>query len=393
MKLLVKTGIYYLVTTVVLFAAGGVLFYFSLQNIINESVTEHLYVVKAQVISYAEKNGAVPPESPVGTDKIAFVQTDQPEKEEIRDTTIYDTKDKEYMLYRTLIFPVKAGEKYFSAILRKPLLESDDLIESIAWLLGILAGVLLVALFVLNRWLSKKMWNPFYETIAVLKKFDLGKKETVRFSPVNISEFRILNEEIQKMMEKIQLDYRNLKEFTENASHEIQTPLAIIRSKLELMVQAEDLSAEQMKQVQDIYESTNRLSKLNQSLLLLAKIENRQFHETQSIKLHELIAAKLSQFEEMIAFKNIRLTSALSDGEKVELKMNTQLADILISNIIGNAIKHNINGGNILIELKNNSLLVSNSGNPLSIAAEKVFDRFQKGTDSNDSAGLGLAIV
>ena len=300
-------------------------------------------------------------------------------------------EDEELQPYRTLTFSAKAGEKFYSASISRPLVESDDLIESIAYSLSILTGILLLVLFLLNWFLSKKMWKPFYKTLDELKKFDLNKKEIMILPQVKISEFKILNEEIKKMTDKIQKDYKNLKEFTENASHEIQTPLAIIRSKLELMIQSENLPEEQIKSIREIYESVNRLSKLNQSLLLLAKIENRQFHQEQIIDLKNLIEKKINHLEELIDMKGIKIERIFSDS--LQINMNTQLADILLSNIIGNAIRHNISDGKIIIELKNNSLIISNTGSSLETSTEKLFERFQKASASSESVGLGLSIV
>jgi len=393
MKLLTKTGLYYLCITLILFAASGLLFYFSLRNIINENISENLSGTKEQVQQYVQQFNRLPTSSTIGSDVLFFTPASQPVKDEMKDTFLYNSYEEESLPYRQLVFSVQTNEGISKVTARKPLMESDDLIESIFTSLGILAGTLLAMLFILNWWLSKNLWKPFYKTLDGLRKFDIGKKEPLNLSTTSTSEFIILNEEIQKMIKKIRNDYQNLKEFTENASHEIQTPLAIIRSKLELMIQSENIPQEQMKMIQDVYESTNRLSKLNQSLLLLAKIENRQFHETQNVDFKNLIEKKLEQFEDMIAFKNILLSPALPKGEGVALKMNAQLADILLSNIIGNAIRHNINGGKIIIELTNKSLTVSNSGNLLEIPSEKLFERFQKGTSSSESVGLGLSIV
>jgi signal transduction histidine kinase len=390
MKLLTKTAIVYLCMTLVLFSVGGILFYYSLRSIIDENISENLEQTRDQVLVYAKKNGSLPAQSSVGSDVLIFTPADISVKEEIKDTVLYSSYEKESLPYRELVFPVKTNEGIFTAIAGKPILESDDLIESVIDSLGIVAGALLIILFLSNWILSKVLWKPFYKTLAGLKAFDIGKKEAVNFPVAGTSEFKMLNEALEKMTDKIIRDYRNLKEFTENASHEIQTPLAIIRSKLELMIQSENIPQEQMKMIQDIYESANRLSKLNQSLLLLAKIENRQFHETQSVNLKDLIEKKLDLFEDMISFKNITVDKQMVSSD---VKMNPHLADILLSNIIGNAIRHNLSGGKISIDLKNDSLSVSNTGNPLEIPSEKMFERFQKSGSSPESVGLGLSIV
>jgi signal transduction histidine kinase len=391
MKLLTKTTLWYLSMTMVLFAIGGVLFYFSLRNIMDENITENLEQTQTKVLDYVKKTGKLPEASLIGRDILNFIPADKAIQDVLKDTTIYNPYEEENLPFRELLFSVKTNDGLFTATAGTPLVESDDLIESIVNSLGIVAGILLVVLFLLNWFLSKSMWKPFHKTLDSLKTFDLSKKEALTFPTENTSEFKMLNEALGKMTEKIMSDYQSLKEFTENASHELQTPLAIIRSKLELMVQAENLSEEQVKQVQDIYESVNRLSKLNQSLLLLAKIENCQFHETQILDASALVEKKLGQLEELIDLKGIKVEKKLGPG--AEIKMNPQLADILLSNILSNAIRHNTSGGTITVEVKNNLLTVSNSGNLLEISNEKLFERFQKGTTSSESVGLGLSIV
>ena len=153
MKLLTKTGIYYLTITLILFAAGGTIFYFSLKSIINESITERIFEIKYKVDTYVKKNGTIPPDSPIEIYKVVFTPTNSPVKKELKDTLIAD-EDEEIEPYRTLIFPVKAGEQNYAVCISRPLVESDDLIESIAYSLSILTGILLIVLFLLNWFLD-----------------------------------------------------------------------------------------------------------------------------------------------------------------------------------------------------------------------------------------------
>lgn len=377
--------------SLLLFTAGGVIFYMQVKGNIDEDVTEDLYLKKDKVLQYFKDSSKIPPRRISLDDEIIFTEQSVPINEQLRDTILVNHLDEEEQPYIQLIFPAKLGDKYYSVTINKAMFESEDLIESVITSFVITAALLIVSLFVFSRLVSKSFMMPFYRTLKAMQRFEVNKNEPIKLSPVKTSEFRTLNEVIIRMTDKILSDYRNLKEFTENASHEIQTPLAIIRSKLELMIQQENLSGEQMDLLQDIYESANRLSRLNQSLLLLSKIENRQFHEEEKIDLKALIENKLSQFEEMIAYRNIIVEKHLSGSTNI--KMNLQLADILISNIIGNAIKHNINHGTIIIELGNNSLVISNSGTTSQMPIEKLFQRFQKANSSSDSAGLGLSII
>ena len=172
MKLLTKTGIYYLIITLILFGIGGTVFYNSLTSIINDSITERIYEMKDRVDYYVKKTGRIPAQSPIEMYRVVFSETDKPVKEVLKDTVMTD-EDEESQPFRALIFSVKAGGINYSASIIRPLVESDDLIESIAWSLCILAIILLVVLFLLNWWLSKNMWKPFYQTLEELKKFDL----------------------------------------------------------------------------------------------------------------------------------------------------------------------------------------------------------------------------
>jgi len=193
------------------------------------------------------------------------------------------------------------------------------------------------------------------------------------------------------MSKKLQQDYRSLKEFNENASHEIQTPLAIIKSKLELLIQNEALDEDQMRIINSVYEATNRMSRLNQGLLLISKIDNNQFPRAEKINFQQLIEKNLEHFEELISLKKIRVTVSFS--KKVEHEMNKTLAEILVSNLLSNAIRHNLEEGEISVTMDAENLTISNTGHPLTLSPGELFERFRKSDRNSESAGLGLAIV
>jgi signal transduction histidine kinase len=156
--------------------------------------------------------------------------------------------------------------------------------------------VIMAASLIINRVVLKRLWQPFYRSLDILKNFRVDKKQTMDFPSNQIDEFEFMNQTIQKTTNQAQQEYSLLKEFTENASHEMQTPLAIIRSKLDLLIQDENLSEDQSKTMQSAYSAIERLSRLNQSLLLLAKIENNQYAETTRINLTDKITEKLNAF-------------------------------------------------------------------------------------------------
>jgi signal transduction histidine kinase len=180
-----------------------------------------------------------------------------------------------------------------------------------------------------------------------------------------------------------------LKEFTENTSHELQTPLAIIKSQIELLIQADNLTEAQYKNLSKSISAINKLSKLNEALGLLAKIENSQFQATESLDLTSLIESKLSNCEHLLEIKSIEVKKKMDSSFKVE--MNSLLADILIENLINNSIKHNVQNGKINIEVNTREIKIFNTGIPLSYPTSELFQRFTK--SNSQSLGLGLSIV
>jgi signal transduction histidine kinase len=244
---------------------------------------------------------------------------------------------------------------------------------------------------VLNYFISKRIWKPFYNILDIIKDYRPGGKTVVDLSKSSISEFQNLNQVIEKLVTKVENDFVNLKQFTENASHEIQTPLAIIKNKSELLLQREDLDKEAIKEIVSIDEAATRLSKLNQALLQLMKIDNRQYQESEKMDLSGLLEIKLQKLNELIEMKNIKLKTSID--KNVFIYMNVSLAEILLSNLLNNSIKHNIFGGELIINLIPNELSIKNTGEALHIEPEKLFDRFVKESTSNESIGLGLSLV
>lgn len=390
MKLLTKTNLYYLIILLTVFSAGGVLFYFSLLSVIDENTDERLQQERARVCEFIKNKGALPPTSFMLADSVTFIPSQGKAHEQMKDTLLMDNFEGELLPYRMLMFPVSIGNDHYRAIIFKPTIESDDLIEGILWAISWILTILLTMLLLFNYFFMRNAWAPFYSTLERLRSFELSKGP-VQFERSTTKEFEELNTVLKQMTSKIADDYRNMKEFTENASHETQTPLTIIRSRLELLIQSGKLDEGQMKEIQVVYESATRLSKLNQALLLLTKIENNQFAEIQPVNLKELIEKKLTLFDDLILHKEIRVKRALQ--AELTVLMSPILADVLINNLLSNAIKHNIKGGELFVETSNDTLTISNSGSPLQLQAHELFQRFRKTNPSSDSLGLGLAIV
>lgn len=193
------------------------------------------------------------------------------------------------------------------------------------------------------------------------------------------------------MAQRVNREYNALKTFTENASHEMQTPLAIINSKLDLLIQGENINEQQMRQLHSIYNAIERLSKMTQSLLLLTKIENNQFSNTEKIMLDNTIKKKMLQFEELMAHKKL---TVIADIHPLTIDCNSALLDILLSNLLNNAIRYSNENGILSVTLKNKILSVINSSDSIALDEQEVFKRFYRNTDNKQEGnGLGLSII
>jgi signal transduction histidine kinase len=392
MKLQTKINIRFLAVTFLVFSIAGVLFYFALGRVVDQNIREMLKSRKAYITQNLQQNApsADSIESPDHTIFIKRVNSIKKYKQ-FSDTLAYDEEERELVPFRKMTFLVKSGESSYKVILLQSLLESEDLQIVIFYFMAALFGGVLLALFFLNRWLSSKAWNPFFKSLSVLNSWKIGENQTVNFDRTGISEFDQLNSTLENMMQKIQADFVNLKEFTENASHEIQTPLAIIKSKLEMVLQDKTLNDQHYQRIRAAFESAIRLSKLNEALLLLSKIENRQFVEVSEVDMCPLIQSRLEYLEELFSLKQIEVSVQLD--QKVVFILNPLLAEILINNLLSNALRHNFEKGEIIISSENQEITISNTGEGSQMDVSRLFRRFSKQTTASESNGLGLAIA
>jgi len=394
MKLLTKTSRYYVVFSVILFLIGGIIFYHLLKSIFYHQIDENLKEEKLLIEETINHSDSIPDFRSVFGHMIEVTILNKPRQkfEIIKDTSRYDTASQEINSFRFMrVENTSWKRKGYVISIYKSLRESKNLIEEIIGAVILLFLALLIMLILVNYVVVRRAWVPFYRTLASLRLYDINQDNPLRLAPTNISEFRLLNDSLKKMSDKIRYDFLNLKEFNENASHELQTPLAVIKSKLDLLIQEETLSKEQLQLITSIYESITRMSKLNQGLLLISKIENNQFPEEEELSLKQVMEKQIGQYEEMLDHKKISL--AFLGNDPLLLKMNRVLGDILISNLLSNAVKHNIPGGRIEIRMDPGNLSLSNTGLPLQVDPDKLFERFRKGNRESESIGLGLAIV
>lgn len=265
-------------------------------------------------------------------------------------------------------------------------------VDSFKWILLLL----LVLVVVSGGLISKYILAPFKRTLRVIQTFDLKQKTVLRLPATQTSEFLELNQFLQKMTERAREDYQSLKEFTENASHELQTPTAIIRGKLDLLMES-DIRDEQAILIAEMQNALERLSRIHSSLTLLTKLENHEYEASVSVCISQLTRETLNSFEELIQLKSLTLQTTIA--EKVYVPLNPALADLLLTNLIGNAIRHNVApadegaGGLIMVNLSREGLVIANTGQEPGVPTVELFERFKKGNSGSDSIGIGLAIV
>lgn len=251
--------------------------------------------------------------------------------------------------------------------------------------------ILLIGLFIITKRLSITLWKPFYDTLEQIEEFEIDKSSNSKLAANSIEEFNRLNLAINKLIEKNTRIYKSQKEFIENAAHELQTPIAIFKGKLETLLQRDDVTEEQFEILDKLNDTTTRLNRLNKNLLLLSKIESKQYNIPEEVLLNKVIANQLDFFKEQALAKNISINTALEPNTLV--KTNLFLSEILISNLFLNAINHNTANGSINVVLHENSLVFSNTGISKSLETDKLFERFSKVNPSSKGNGLGLSII
>lgn len=278
--------------------------------------------------------------------------------------------------------------------------------------------VFTIAMFITMRFVTKKVWEPFDDTLRKAEQFNLAQNNIPLFADTDIEEFNRLNLSLERLMKKDRETYRIQKEFTENASHELQTPLAIIRSKLDLLMQGK-LGEKELKLVSDLYQLTMRIGHLNRNLLLLAKIENAQYTTLQEVDVAEMLSESLPLYEALQNGTTLKLVDENDANTKdigysyhhhLKVQANPILLECLLKNLIVNAIRHSPSKGEIQLIVGNHQLIVSNdsidrkNGKPLD--SKTLFQRFRSGDNQQSSPntpsieaprqkgnGLGLAIV
>jgi signal transduction histidine kinase len=388
MKLQAQYNKISIASSVLVLLIAGAGYYFLLNYVLKDQLDETLRVEQAEIQDFIKTNHSLPPATTYKDQRIEFKKSDNVFPQKFTTLTLYNAEEKESELSRQLIFTVNVNGQYYVASVTK---SQEDTQKIIALILLITLGLIIILgmlLFFANRFLVKRLWKPFQTTLSSIKSFDLNAPSAITTEKTSIYEFNELNENISLMTEKVVKDYLALKNFIDHASHEMQTPLAVVNSKLDILIQDPALNEKNLRDLQAIYDAVDKMSKLSHSLLLLAKIENNQFPEKQEVDLLVIAKNIIQELDEWISEKKLIVCNDIWD---LKVNINRQLANTLITNLVINAIKHSARQERIRLWSGKNTFTISNPGKE-ALAGDRIFDRFWK-SEYSDGTGLGLAIA
>lgn len=305
----------------------------------------------------------------------------------------YNNAEGHEVDYRVYYRKIYIEDKPYILMSRIAMIEDDDLVGTLIGQYGVLLIVLFVCMFVVQRTISKRLWKPFYNSLSKVEHFDIDKGNTPLFENTNITEFNRLNIILFNLISNNLKAYNQQKEFVQNASHELQTPLAVFQSKLDVFFQEPNLSQEQVETIHSLYDILSRLTRLNKNLLLLARIDNNQYKESEDINFNQLLDKQLDYLNDLAESNGIKIS--INVNGYITLSANKILLESLINNLIVNAIRHNTEtrDSRIVITVITNSFIIENTGEKNALDPDKIFRRFSRTSEDKKGNGLGLSIT
>ncbi len=393
MKLFTKFLLIYLAVSVVVLGIGGIISY----HIIKDEIDKELkfeFLDRIDRVTYLLEQGKTFAKfREIDQDEnlvIVPLDTFKENNTQVSDTLIWDDRfEREEKNVKVSAFRNINDTTYFISTYGN-MIESDDVREAVISILLWILGLQVLGAAGIGFVVSGPLFKPFRKTLKRIQNFQINEKQYLKAEPTNVKEFRDLNIFVEEMTKKAVSDFNNLKEFAENASHELQTPVAIAKGKLELLTET-NLNEQQYSYVEKLETTLNKLSRLNDSLALLTKIENHEFSTNETVNISKIVKDGIDAFQELLSLNNLQLVTDISDS--TILKIHPSLAEIMWSNLFRNAITHNIQNGEINISLNTDYLEISNTGKELTTDPSVLFERFKKGEQNSESIGLGLSIV
>jgi signal transduction histidine kinase len=394
MKLLNYTSTYFSIILFIVITAWAAIFYYAILDEIYDSIDDGLDNQKGLVIEKAAMDSSVLQKS--GFDETGYaIREVQPDAalafhDHYSDTMMFMQNEQSDEPVRLLTTVFLKNGKYYQLQVATSMVEEDDLVKQIFYAVTWLYLGLVISIIVFNNFLLKKVWRPFYHLMRQLKKFRVDQPTAVTRVKTNVDEFKLLDDTVQRLIARNVEVFNSQKMFIENAAHELQTPLAISINKLEALSQG-NFSGEQFALLSSALDNLERLKNLNKSLLLLSRIENKQFADETSVNCNELIKKLLADFEDQADFRSVKLE--FEEDAICFLPMNKDLALILFTNLVKNAILHSEEGGFVKVLINQERIIFENSGKQEALDPSRLFQRFNNDKSSRASTGLGLAIV
>ena len=397
MKLFNRVLIHLLSGIFIILLGWAVFFYLGIMSEVNDEVDDSLEDYSELIITRSLAGKELPAHDSGSNNQYFLREVDESyvrshQAISYRDSMIYikEKNETEPARILTTLFKDKENRHYELSVFT-PTIEKRDLQEAIFHLLIALFATLLIAILVINIWVFRRSMKPFYQLLDWLDKYRLGQENEPLDISTDTSEFRKLNETVKRYATHSEEIYRQQKLFIGNASHEIQTPLAVCQNRIEMLMEDESLNEEQLSELAKTYQTLEYVSKLNKSLFLLSKIDNSQFVVSANVCINELVHRYMDDYQEVYDYKEIQIT--LNEKENFHLQINETLATMLITNLLKNAYVHNNEHGTIQIEIGRDFIAFSNSGDLQPLDEKRVFERFYQGKKKEGTTGLGLAIV
>ncbi|MBS1661431.1 MAG: HAMP domain-containing histidine kinase [Bacteroidetes bacterium] len=385
MRLLQKTMWVSLVSTIVLLMLSGLWLYNYLKSEITEEMQEQLEYESSEIYDYLGKGNVV--RAPMVA--VERLGDEAGPVSVFRDTVLYDAVQRKREDYYYLLSVRKTPAGNFRVMVITDYIGWHHYSHAI--FIHVLITVVILAL--LNAFgayfFNRRIWGPFFYNLASMRSWSVGSGVPIQLKESDIQEFGELKKALQDVVDRSQKEYLLLQQFTENAAHEIQTPLAIIQSKLDKISQM-PIPEELSETVEQARSGVHRLKRLNKSLLLLAKLDNNAYSERSEVWLDQLLGQQLDALEELFVGRQIEPEVRLVP---MRLSAAPFLVEILITNLLSNALRYTAPGGRVFIGIEGRVLRVANPGAPMDVPGDELFRRFRKGSANTETVGLGLAIV
>ncbi len=382
-KLLKKTSRSFFTYSITAMLLSVVALFFLTQYTLKDETKESLNSAAFRIEKSIKKDELLINVHPIiHTEKVAGLKAQQ-----IKDTLLYDPAEDELEPYMELTRYREVRGNFYKISVRTKLVELHDVMQSIV-LSSIIFLLVFLGLYYLNKKNIESVWKPFFDNLKKIKGFSVQSNQPITFEDTDIEEFFELNTEMSALTNKVISDYENLKHFTEDISHEIQTPLAIIQAKIDNSFDENQISEKQYNLLIEISNNARRLATLNKKLILLAKIENQQFKTSDKIDFTKILKTSIESFDGLS-----ELPILMKDMVPIEIYFDEYLAHIIADNLISNAIKYTASNGEITIRAINNQFIISNTGKSSIKSPEKLYNRFYSEHKTKKSLGLGLAIV